>query len=42
VNTGLALIAGACALILTGQRDVMIAGGIVAAIAILFFGEVRS
>ena len=42
MNIGYALIAVACALILTGQREAMVAGGIIAAIAVLAFGEVRS
>jgi hypothetical protein len=42
VNPGYALIAVACALIVTGQGMAMAAGGCIAAVAVLFFGEVRS
>lgn len=41
MNPGYALVAVACALIVTGQSEAMVAGALVAAVAILFFGEVR-
>ena len=42
MNIGYALIAVACALILHGQGLAPVAGGALAVVAILFFGEVAS